>query len=324
MAGPVYIAGTNARTPITSIALQSIIYGFSCCMFGITVWVLTVQRGLRGSHVMLCTAFLLWALPTARLCIDINLTITAFVDHIDEGQLGPQKYLSTFSTPVSLTDNAIYGLQTLIGDAVVIYRCYIVWQTYWVIVLPCITWLGGLGSIMYILYMFSSGVINGQRGTLIYIFTFVANGSATALLAYKIWTVERDARKTGIKRAHSSLWPVLLVIIESGALYTAILIVALVTAIHALHVEYVINSFIPALISVIFNTIFIRIALARRGAHSGSSSDGSPMESAVFAPATFARSEKDAGVSGVHISVANHAAFVQNSTSATASEMLPV
>lgn len=34
-------------------------------MFGITVWVLTVQRGLRGSHVMLCTAFLLWALPTA-------------------------------------------------------------------------------------------------------------------------------------------------------------------------------------------------------------------------------------------------------------------
>lgn len=65
-----------------------------------------------------------------------------------------------------------------------------------------------------------------------------------ALLAYKIWTVERDARKTGIKRAHSSLWPVLLVIIESGALYTAILIVALVTAIHALHVEYVINSFV--------------------------------------------------------------------------------
>lgn len=87
---------------------------------------------------MLCTAFLLWALPTVvrllhvpvdavfaddilqRLCIDINLTITAFVDHIDEGQLGPQKYLSTFSTPVSLTDNAIYGLQTLIGDAVVV------------------------------------------------------------------------------------------------------------------------------------------------------------------------------------------------------------
>lgn len=42
------------------------------------------------------------------------------MDHIDEGQLGPQKYLSTFSTPVSLTDNAIYGLQTLIGDAVVV------------------------------------------------------------------------------------------------------------------------------------------------------------------------------------------------------------
>lgn len=74
-----------------------------------------------------------------------------------------------------------------------------VWQTYWVIVLPCIAWLGGLGmsralfhvcietdennthtgSMMYILDMFASGVINGERGLLIYIFTFVANGSAT-------------------------------------------------------------------------------------------------------------------------------------------------
>ncbi|EPS94822.1 hypothetical protein FOMPIDRAFT_1133658 [Fomitopsis schrenkii] len=232
MAGPVYIAGTNARTPITSIALQSIIYG----------------------------------------------------------------------EPF-------------------IYRCYVVWQTYWVIILPCIAWLGGLGIMMYILNMFASGVINGERGLLIYIFTFVANGSATALLAYKIWTVEHAARKTGIKRAHSSLWPVLLVLIESGALYTAILIVALVTAIHALQVEYVINSFIPALISVIFNTIFIRIALSRRGTQYGNSSDSSPVESAVFAPMTFAQSEKDGGT---HISVVHHAAFAQSPTSVTESEVSPV
>ncbi|KAH9913209.1 uncharacterized protein B0H18DRAFT_1050307 [Fomitopsis serialis] len=289
-------------------------------MFGMTVWILGVQRGLRGSHIMLVTAFLLWALPTIRLCIDINLTVTAFVDHIDEGQLGPQKYLSTFSTPVSLTDNAIYGLQTLIGDAVVIYRCYIVWQTWWVIVLPCIAWVGGLGSMMYILYMFASGVINGERGLLIYIFTFVANGSATAFLAYKIWTVERDARKSGVKRGHSGLWPVILVIVESGALYTAILIVALVTAIHALQVEYVINSFIPALISVIFNTIFIRIGLSRRSNSTSGGSDSAPLESVVFAPATFHSTEKDFGT---HLAT-NHPALLQSSSSAGESEISPV
>lgn len=54
------------------------------------------------------------------MCIDINLTIRAFVYHINEGQLGPQQYLSTFSSPASLTDNTIYGLQTLIGDAIVV------------------------------------------------------------------------------------------------------------------------------------------------------------------------------------------------------------
>ena len=152
-----------------------------------------------------------------RLCIDINLTVTAFVDHIDEGQLGPQKYLSTFSTPVSLTDNAIYGLQTLIGDAVVVSHrrarmedglmqrlridisllygmadvlgycpavyCLARWSRYvmrpfHIRIVPY-TNESHAGSMMYILDMFASGVINGERGLLIYIFTFVANGSAT-------------------------------------------------------------------------------------------------------------------------------------------------
>ena len=150
--------------------------------------------------------------------------------------------------------------------------------------------------------------------------------------------MEREARRTGIKRAHSSLWPVLLVLIESGALYTAILIVALVTAIHALQVEYVINSFvstvnpsvpyphthptlqIPALISVIFNTIFIRIALARRGSYSSSGSDSGPLESVVFAPATSAKGEKDVGAK---ISVVHHATFTQSPTSVTESDASP-
>ena len=78
---------------------------------------------------------------------------------------------------------------------------------------------------------------------------------------------------------------------------------------------------IPALISVIFNTIFIRIAFVRRGSHSSNRSDSGPMESVVFAPATFTKSEKD---SGVQTSVVHHTAFAQSPTSAAESEVPPV
>lgn len=291
----VYIAGTNARVPICSVALQGIIYGFSVCMFGLTIWTLAFQRRLRGSVLMVSTACVLWALSTARMCIDINLTIRAFVYHINEGQLGPQQYLSTFSSTTSLTDNTIYGLQTLIGDAIVIYRCYVVWQSWWIIVFPCLTWLGALGSMCYILDMFASGVVSGQRGLIIYVFTFAANISATAALAYRIWKVDRDAACQTSSR--SSLRPVAIVIIESGAIYTAILILALITAIHALEAEYVVNSIIPAVISATFNMVFIRIALARVPGASSSSSPKITVSSVLFNPRAFATSTKRTGSS---------------------------
>ena len=61
---------------------------------------------------------------------------------------------------------------------------------------------------MYILDMFASGVINGERGLLIYIFTFVANGSATGtsdlLLAEMIGTHPLSQRFLHTRKVHMS------------------------------------------------------------------------------------------------------------------------
>jgi hypothetical protein len=51
--------------------------------------------------------------------IDLALTIDAFVNHIDE-TLGPEIALSDFAGSAALLDNAVYGMATLVGDAVVV------------------------------------------------------------------------------------------------------------------------------------------------------------------------------------------------------------
>jgi len=255
------ISGNTARAPIVSVSLQGILYGFSVCMFGMSVWVLAFQRRDRKINApMLIVACTLWILSTIRMFIDIVLTTKAFVYHIST-PTGPEEFLSDFSGSVSLLDNTIYGLQTLIGDAVVIYRCYVVWGRFDIIILPSMAWLASLGTIIYILNSFAHGTISGNKILIFYATTLSANLTATSLLAFRIWKADRAARKNN--SPHSSLRPLLIVIIESGALYSVTLIMALVTVIHFLPMEYVVNSIIPAVISITFNMIFIRVGLAR-------------------------------------------------------------
>jgi hypothetical protein len=47
--------------------------------------------------------------------------VDAFVNHINT-PIAPELVLSNFSGSISLLNNAVYGLQTLLGDGVVV-RC---------------------------------------------------------------------------------------------------------------------------------------------------------------------------------------------------------
>ncbi|CCM04655.1 uncharacterized protein FIBRA_06839 [Fibroporia radiculosa] len=276
------ITGPTARAPLVSVSLQGIVYGFSTCMFGMTVWVLTIQRKGRANRAMLAISSFMWIIDTLRIVIDMTDLVDAFVNHLHDGpgDSGPEAFISAFSRPISLVDNGIYCLQTLIGDAVVIYRCYIVWQSVWMIVIPSLAWMGSLGSIIFVMYSFAKGIVTGQRIVLVYSFTLAANLTATLALAYRIWKVDKEARH--LRDSSNTLRPVLLTIIESGAIYTALLIFALITVTHALEVEYVVNSIMPAMIAITFDMIFIRIGIAQN-ARSGYRASGTfPLSTIMF------------------------------------------
>ncbi|TFK46947.1 hypothetical protein OE88DRAFT_1605788, partial [Heliocybe sulcata] len=244
------------------------ILGFSTCTFAIAVWVLVFQKGARVNYGMLLVACALWTLSTIRMVLDIYLTTRAFVSHLSSGSLGPEEWLSSFNHPSSLLDNAIYGLQTLIGDGV-IYRCYSVWNNWIIIMFPSLCWLAALvitgstaGSILYVLDTSAKGQ-TGPQILIFYSLTLAANLSATLALAYRIWRVDNEAR--GIRTSRSTrvspLRPILIVIVESGLIYSVLLILGMITVTHAIAAEFIVNSIIPAVIGLTFDMIFIRIGI---------------------------------------------------------------
>ncbi|KAG1770311.1 hypothetical protein EV702DRAFT_673135 [Suillus placidus] len=79
-------------------------------------------------------------LSTAHMVVNITRAKDGLVKYRDTLHGGPASFFEDVSRPTYLIKNALYIMQTLLADAVVIYRCYVVWQSVLVIVLPSMLW----------------------------------------------------------------------------------------------------------------------------------------------------------------------------------------
>ncbi|KAJ7022222.1 hypothetical protein C8F04DRAFT_1213629 [Mycena alexandri] len=191
---------------IISTVLEGILYGFSLLMFMATMY--TPIAGRKYGQInfpMVVVACLLWS---SHIASDVKRLYTGL--------------------------NVICTFQTALGDGVVIYRCYMVWRSIWIIILPIIMWLAVCTTGVGCVYTLSqpaadSGDIfvrrKGQWITSFYATTFACNLCATALLSYRLWTIDRNVHRSRVGR--SLTMPVLEIVLDAGALYSVTLIAAL-------------------------------------------------------------------------------------------------
>lgn len=126
---------------IMSIALEGILYGFSVLMFIGTVWALTYKRRARDINRLIAgVTIMLFVLSTAHMIVDIIRLEDGLVKYRDTFPDGPAAFFADVSQMTYVVKNAIYISHTLLGDGVVIYRCYIVWQSARIIILPSLLW----------------------------------------------------------------------------------------------------------------------------------------------------------------------------------------
>ncbi|KAI0725226.1 hypothetical protein C8Q72DRAFT_854067 [Fomitopsis betulina] len=254
----------DGKAPIAAVTLECILYGFATCTFAMTVWVLNDRRKVPVNAVMLITAAVLWLMATIRACIDIAQLVTAFDNDNLQTPTGPFDYLLDFSHGIFVFDQCLYYISTIIGDVVVIFRCYVVWQKWYIIAFPCVTCVGAVCSFAWVIWCFAKSIPSTEWILLAFAFTLATNFVATGLLAYRIWSIgSQTHRNFSSTSKQSPLQPILFVILESGMVYSAMLTIALITILHAPAVEWVVNGIMTSLISLIFNAIFVSIGMTR-------------------------------------------------------------
>jgi hypothetical protein len=195
--------------------------------------------------------------------------LRGYVYHIDPR--GPAFYFWDFRRWDLIASNSMLCAMTWLGDGLVIYRCFVVWNyNYYIIILPLILLVMEFVSNILLLVWFTHpgmvdlDVLLKWMGT-IYPIIFAQNVITTGLIALRIWKQHRNSSRSGAIDASSkiNLISILRIIIESAAIYTLQLLVLLILYPMHHNAQIIVQYAIVPSIGIVFALIAVRVHLPR-------------------------------------------------------------
>ncbi|EPT04835.1 hypothetical protein FOMPIDRAFT_1094714, partial [Fomitopsis schrenkii] len=245
---------------------QSIRQGAYSVLFILTLWVLLTRRRKHNpwrDH-MLWISILMFVVATIHIGVNYTRIIQAFIVHRNEPG-GPAAFFNELSNFTQIFGSTLYIAQTVIGDSVVLLRCYLVWGSVWVIVVPFVLLLGSTASGIGILYSFARVVPQADIFvtelqnwiTAFFSLTLATNIICTSLVAFRIWWLNRSI----MAFLNHSYYPIMFLVLESGAVYSATLTALLILYKTGSWFQYVLLDAISPIVGLVFSMIIIRIGL---------------------------------------------------------------
>ncbi|TFK26050.1 hypothetical protein FA15DRAFT_556394, partial [Coprinopsis marcescibilis] len=207
--------------------------GLYLTLFIVTIPVLVKRAKRSSSRVFLYGNIFLFLNATVTVCISASKLIRAFGLQVMHPKM-PITYYEQFGIwdGISLAILADLGVWT--ADALVIYRCFIVWnKNYWVILVPCLLLIVSIvtGGVM-VTHFIDPTRVTREQVTPFFTMVFPVNLAqvflTTGLIAFHLFRVHATSRAAGLQSDDIGLLTVARIMVESAAVYTIQQIVLLV------------------------------------------------------------------------------------------------
>ncbi|OCB90902.1 hypothetical protein A7U60_g1863 [Sanghuangporus baumii] len=244
------------ESKLVSIFIQTLLYGAYTVVFILTVWVLLFKRAPREpiNKTMLAISIVLFVLATMHIGVNYSRIFKAFITHRDAPG-GPAAFFNQLSEFTQIFGSTIYVAQTLVGDGVVHRLAH---PSFNQSTKEVIAFLVACG--IGILYSFAKVVpeaeifVNELQDWIVSFFslTLATNIICTALVAARIWKLNRSI----MSFASHSYRPIIILVIESGAVYSVTLLALLILYKAQSWFQYVLLD-----AGLVFSMIIVRIGL---------------------------------------------------------------
>ncbi|KAJ7029478.1 hypothetical protein C8F04DRAFT_1237045 [Mycena alexandri] len=284
-------------------------YGIHLVTFGIAMQRLLTTESGRLKHraevrwIMVVVACVLLINATLDLVVAIITLVQAFVLYTGPG--GAEQIFLHGDSWQAMTKSFCVPFQSLVGDTILIYRCWFLWDRSWlVIALPLLIWLANTATFIRFLILLaqatqgliiSSAVQPWVRG--FWAMTITINVMTTFMIVARIWMVDRQNKRLGIDadEPRSTLGYAMRNIVESGMIYTAVSLFMLIAVNLKSTLSYPASGLEIHSVGITFNLIIIRASRIAR----------SPQNTTVSLRFTQARSAT-AGREGTEVFAHSH------------------
>ncbi|KAF9529971.1 hypothetical protein CPB83DRAFT_764354 [Crepidotus variabilis] len=256
---------------LVGLFMQSIFYGT-------LLWGDGWFKPLRLVHKkMLLATTLMFIFASLDLAFHLRHNLEAFIyfngDPIDD--------FNDSSYWLNVVSMGCYVAQIFVGDAVLLFRCWIVYQRTWIVViLPMILWLAttacGITTIYIEATINSAGKLLNSKNLLPFITSMLCLTLATnvltttsrsfphsviclnvALIVLRIWGIRRNL--TGIYTPHYPLTNLLVVLIESGLMYTLSILILFGLYMASNNGQYGVSDAVVQIIGITFNLVITSV-----------------------------------------------------------------
>ncbi|KAJ7463695.1 hypothetical protein FB451DRAFT_1265247 [Mycena latifolia] len=246
-------------------ALESMGYGVLTVMTGFTLKSLRDNTQTRyPSRLLLTVLFLIWILSTGHWITNVYRAYQAFVRFPG----GPILFYSTTNLGSYTARNIVYCTLVMVADSFAVYRCYRVWNNKWYVVVIPIIMVGGSAVTGYgTTYFFTVDPPGGVFGTTIvrwgtswFAMNLCTNLVCTCIVGSKILLSQRSIR-TLSQAASQRLWNTLIIILESAAIYSSVLIVLITCYLVGSFSAYTVLDISVSTVGITFTMIILRVSL---------------------------------------------------------------
>ncbi|KAF9455989.1 hypothetical protein BDZ94DRAFT_1276776 [Collybia nuda] len=254
---------------LTAIWLETLFYGINILLFFSYLFIARYkQKTPHVNKVILLTAISMFCFSTIHVSMGFARLIDGFI-YLRDKPGGPAAFFSDVSIPANVAKVIIHTVNSILGDGIVVWRCYHVWgRSWWICIVPVLLIIASA------VCGFGQGVIFAQAKTThsafvstlarwngsLFVLSLTTNVVVTTLIAARIWYL---ARESGSSFANSSFKyrRVLTLIVESGAIYSSALIIEITLYFLNSNAFYIVYDPIAQLTAIVPTMIIVMTSL---------------------------------------------------------------
>lgn len=261
---------------LATAAVEGLLYGVFLVLDLTSITLLFTREASFSSGTTRTSSFVVMRRPmfigAVILLVSVTghwiCTVVRLFDAIVNFEGGQQalKYYADLSQTTEVVKTGFLTGSVVTGDAMIIYRLWVVWGfNYRIIMFPLGTLVGLTVCGVGITYQFAKytpgqdvfATVAGRWITSDCVFTLLTNVYSSSMIAWYIYRTHKTSSAVG----GSSIMSVLAIFIESAAIYTTWTIFFMITYLTKINIQFNTVDFWPEAAGIAFSLINVRIGL---------------------------------------------------------------